>query len=100
MQAIINNNIKTIESLCKQHKVKNLYAFGSVLTKDFKANSDIDLLVDFEGVDFNNYADNFFDFKFSLEDILKRKIDLLENKAINNPYLRGNIEQNKQLIYG
>jgi predicted nucleotidyltransferase len=100
MQAIINHNIETIESLCKQHKVKNLYAFGSVLMKDFKANSDIDLLVDFEGVDLNNYADNFFDFKFSLEDILKRKIDLLENKAINNPYLRGNIEQNKQLIYG
>jgi hypothetical protein len=38
--------------------------------------------------------------KFSLEDILKRPIDLLEEKAIKNPYFREDIDQKRKLIYG
>ena len=70
-----------IHKLCKSHKVKKLYAFGSVLTDKFSQDSDIDLIVDFDRIDVDNYAENYFDFKFSLQDILKRPIDLLEEKA-------------------
>lgn len=93
-------NIGQINQLCKQYKVKSLYAFGSVLTKDFNNSSDIDLIVDFEKVDAAQYADNYFDFKFSLEDLLHRDIDLLEEKAIHNPYFRQVVESEKQLVYG
>ena len=54
-----------INQLCLAHKVKRLYAFGSVLTDKFAANSDIDFIVDFEPVEINQYADNYYDFKFS-----------------------------------
>ena len=62
--------------------------------------SDVDLLVEFDPMDVLNYADNYYDLKFSLQDILKRPVDLLEEKAIKNPFLRASINQNTQLIYG
>ena len=97
---IIENHSKDITELCKTHKVKSLYAFGSVLTEKFNNESDIDLIVDFQQLDVLDYGDNYYDLKFSLEDILNRNIDLLEQKAIKNPYFIKSINQNKKLIYG
>ena len=89
-----------IIALCKKHKVKKMFAFGSVLTNRFTEKSDIDLLVDFEGVTPEDYADNYFDLKDALSNIFRRDVDLLEDKAIRNPILRKNIASSKQLIYG
>ena len=89
-----------ISRLCATHKVKSLYAFGSVLTDKLNVNSDIDFIVDFDPVDLNHYADNYYDFKFSLQDILHRNIDLLEEKAIKNPYFLQAITNQRQLVYG
>lgn len=89
-----------IAELCLNHKVKKLYAFGSVLKDTFNNESDIDLIVEFSDVTLEEYADNYFDFKFSLQDILKRTVDLLEDKAIKNPFLRQAIQSEKQLVYG
>ena len=97
---IIDQNIDKIHDLCSKHKVANLFVFGSVLTDRFKKNSDIDFIVDFKEMDVYDYADNYFDLKFSLENIFKRNIDLLENKALNNPYLRQTIDSSKRLLYG
>ncbi|KAA6440832.1 nucleotidyltransferase [Dyadobacter flavalbus] len=91
---------EAIVKLCRAHKVKSLYAFGSVLTDRFDADSDIDLIVDFTPMQVEDYADNYFDFKFSLQDIFKRPVDLLEEKAIKNPYFLQNINKQKQLVYG
>lgn len=97
---IINKNIEQIRDLCDRHKVAKLFVFGSVLSDKFRKSSDIDLIVDFQDIDLYEYADNYFDFKFALEKILKRNIDLLEEKAISNPYLRKSIDSSKQLVYG
>ena len=91
---------ENIKQLCSQHKVKRLYAFGSVLTDRFNENSDIEFIVDFEPIDVAQYADNYYDLKFSLEDIFKKPIDLLEEKAIKNPYFRQVVDKQRQLIYG
>ena len=89
-----------IIKLCETHKVKSLYAFGSVLTDSFNKESDIDLIVDFFNIEVEDYADNYFDFKFSLQDVFNRPVDLLEEKAIKNPYFRQSINQKRQLVYG
>lgn len=89
-----------IKELCVNHKVKSLYAFGSVLTPSFNAESDIDLIVDFKDIDVTDYADNYFDLKFSLQEILKRPVDLLEEKAIKNPYFKQALNESKELVYG
>ena len=91
----------SIQHLCEKHKVKNLYAFGSVTKDSFSEESDVDLIVAFEE---NNspksYSDNYFELKFSLEDLLGREVDLLEAKELKNPYLKNQIVQERSLIYG
>ena len=57
------------------------------------------MIVDFKDVDVNDYADNYFDLKFSLQDIFKRPIDLLEEQAIKNPYFKQVVNQTKELVY-
>lgn len=88
-----------ISNLCLQNKVKSLYVFGSVLTEKFNDQSDIDLVVDIDSSDPFDYADSYFNLKFALQDLFRRPIDLLENKAIKNPYIRQNIDHSKSLIY-
>lgn len=91
---------KQINELCVNHKVKSLYAFGSILTDHFNNKSDIDLIVDFNEIDLLDYADNYFDLKFSLQEIFNRSVDLLEERAIKNPYFKQALNQKKELVYG
>lgn len=97
---LVKENREAINSLCEKHKVDKLYAFGSVLTSSFNAESDIDFLVDFDKKEIENFGDNFFEFLFSLEDLLHRKIDLIEREAIKNPYFKEEVEGTKLMIYG
>ena len=97
---LIENNSQKIIALCKKHKVGKLFVFGSILTDRFNEDSDVDMVVDFDKVTLEDYADNYFDLKFSLEDIFGREVDLLEDKAIRNPVLRRNIDNSKVLVYG
>jgi len=100
MNSILKNQLGTIRSLCERYRVKTLYVFGSVLTPNFDTHSDIDLLVDFLDQDALQYTSNYFQFKFELEKLFNRKIDLLEERALKNPYFIENINQKKQLLYG
>ncbi len=88
-----------IHRLCLENKVRSLYAFGSVLTEKFSEKSDTDLVVDIDSNDPFDYADSYFNLKFALQDLFRRPIDLLENKAIKNQYIRQNIDNSKSLIY-
>jgi len=96
---ILDQYSDVISKLCTLYKVRSLYAFGSVLTNKFDKESDIDLIVDFDQMPVADYADNYFDLKFSLQDILNRPIDLLEEKAIHNPYFKNAVNQNRKLVY-
>ncbi len=89
-----------ITALCKKHKVRKLFTFGSVLTNRFTEKSDIDLVVDFDKNKIVDYFSNYFDLKYALEKLQNWVIDLLEKQAIRNPYLKENIGTTKILIYG
>ena len=86
--------------MCEKHKVRHLFAFGSVLTSRFSDRSDVDLVVDFENIPVEDYAKNYLDLKDSLSLVFERDVDLLEEKAIRNPILRRNIDNSKLQIYG
>ena len=96
---VIERNIDQIIKLCKQHKVRELYLFGSVLTDRFDDKSDIDFLVEFSLVDILEYFDNYMDFKEKLEALLQRPIDLVENQAVRNPIFRRVLDRDKKLVY-
>lgn len=97
---LIDQYQNQIISLCKRHEVKSLYAFGSVNTPHFSKESDIDLLVDFKIEDPLNYTEQYFALKDSLEHVFSRKVDLLEQKSIRNPFLKAEIDRTKVLLYG
>jgi uncharacterized protein len=97
---LIETHKNQIQRLCESHKVKTLYSFGSVNTTKFTQDSDVDLVVDFKIEDPIEYTDNYFDLKFELEKIFNRQIDLLESKAIKNPFLKESIDKTKVLVYG
>lgn len=101
MNELLIQNLASLKSLCSAYKVKNLYAFGSVLTDKFTDNSDVDFLVSFTPeVDLLDYADNFFDFRDNVKLLLGREIDLVEESSISNPYFMKEINKNKVHIYG
>ncbi len=97
---LIENNIQKIISLCRKHKVNKLFVFGSILTNRFNDESDVDLVVSFNKSEVGDYFDNYFEFKYSLEDVLGREVDLLEEQTIKNPYLKKSVDTTKALIYG
>ena len=91
--------IDEIRLLCQKNRVKSLYVFGSILTDQFTDKSDIDLIVDIDSIDPLEYSDFYFNLKFALEELLRREIDLLESRALKNPYLIDNINRSKTLLY-
>ena len=95
----IDDYKSALTQLCSQNKVKSLYMFGSALTSRFDIHSDVDLIVDIDSANPLEYADCYFNLKFALQDLFNRSVDLLENKAIRNNFLRQEIDNSKQLIY-
>lgn len=97
---IVEEHKKSITTLCEQHKVKTLFVFGSAITSRFNTLSDIDLIVEFKDINLSDYADNYFHLKRALEKLFNRSVDLLEETAIKNPFLKQQIDSSKQAIYG
>jgi len=95
----INLHIAQISTLCELNRVHSLFAFGSILTGSLKPESDVDLVVAIEDKDPLKYSDYYFNLKDGLEKIFKRKIDLLEENAIRNPFLKKEIDDSKVLLY-
>jgi hypothetical protein len=96
----VEQNMSLIQYLCENHRVDKLYLFGSILGSSFNDKSDIDFLVRFKNIDLLKYADNYFDLKFSLENLLKRPVDLLEEQSLKNPFFLDAVNESKKLIYG
>ncbi len=77
----------------KDFGIKSLAIFGSVARDEARADSDVDILVEFEGpVTFDRYMD----VKFYLEDHLGMRVDLVSRRSLK-PMLRAKIE--KEEIY-
>ena len=99
MQRFIENKIQKLREICKTYDVKSMYVFGSACTNKFNENSDIDILVAFKDISIEKYTDNYFELHYKLEQLFGRKIDLLTENSLSNPYLIKSIEETKQLLY-
>lgn len=96
---IIANNLNQIKDLCKQHKVKELYVFGSATTDHFNDKSDVDFLIEFEKIEIEDYADNYFHFIEQMENLLGRKIDLVTAKFLRNKFFIQELNETKQMLF-
>ena len=85
---------------CRKHPIARLEVFGSVADGTATADSDVDLMVTFDpGV---RVGKEFFAMALELEDILGRRVDLVERAAIErmeNPFKRHSILSCTQLVY-
>lgn len=97
---VLLEHMEAIVQLCAKHQVDKLYLFGSAAKGDLMQLSDVDFLVKFRDFNLKYYFENFLTLKESLADILKRKIDLVEQQALKNPVLIRSIEKSKILVYG
>lgn len=96
---LIEEHIEEIKLLCQEKRVKELYVFGSILTPNFRADSDVDMVVELMPMDPLEYMDYYYDLKFGLEEILDKEVDLLELQAIRNPIFKEVLNQTKKMLY-
>ena len=86
--------------LCRSHHVDKVYAFGSSVTDHFDPKtSDIDVVVEIDIADPADRGEALLSLWDKLEVFFQRKVDLLTNDSIKNPYLKANISRTKKLIY-
>lgn len=89
---------KDIEKICKELSLRRLDLIGSAARNDFNEKSDVDVLVVFVGNE--HLFDRYFELKQRLEKLFNRKVDVIEERAIKNPYFKKSIERNRVKIYG
>lgn len=73
---------KKIAEFCRRNHIRKLALFGSVLRDDFRPDSDVDVLVEFEPGKTPGFA--FITIQDELKEILKRDVDLLTFKSIES----------------
>lgn len=100
LKDFISNKLNDFESLCNSHKIKYLYAFGSSVTDQFNIDkSDIDLLVEIDDIDPVEKGEILISLWDTFESFFDRRVDLLTNSSIRNPFLQKSIDSTKILIY-
>ena len=77
---------EAIEAFCHKYPIRKLSLFGSVLREDFRPESDVDVLVEFEQDAPVTYFD-LADMQFELEQIFGRRVDLREPEELSR-YIR------------
>ncbi|MFV0555180.1 MAG: nucleotidyltransferase family protein [Mangrovibacterium sp.] len=100
MQKILRNKIEQLQKLCVSLRVKRMHVFGSITSSRFTPESDVDFLISFsDQLNVEQYTDNYFELHERLRKIFNRRIDLVMEKTLSNPYFIESIEKTKQLIY-
>lgn len=85
-----------IAELCQQYHIRKLALFGSVLRDDFRPDSDIDVLVEFEPGHTPGFA--FIDIQDQLSEILGRQVDLNTPEDLSR-YFRTQVIEEAEAIY-
>lgn len=101
MNKLLTDNLDKVRQLCMTYKVNSLYVFGSINSTSFKDESDIDFLIDFiPEITIEEYTDFYFMLRRELEELFKRRIDLVTKRSLSNPYFIESVERTKKLLYG
>ena len=87
---------EAVADFCRRNHIRRLAFFGSVLREDFRPDSDVDVLVEFEpghtpGLDF-------FSMQEELSQILGRKADL-NTLGFLSPYFRDRVLAEAEVLY-
>jgi len=94
----IEVSTETIAEFCRRHHIRKLSLFGSVLRDDFRPDSDVDVLVEFEA-DVRYSLFDFVDMHDELAFLLGRQVNLVDVRTLRNPFRRYEILRTQEVIY-
>ncbi len=92
---------ESLESFCRRWRVRELSIFGSALRDDFRPDSDVDVLVDFEPEVHWDFV-HLLEMTRELESLFGRTVDLVEKRVLlqDRNYIRRNhILRNLECLY-
>ncbi len=87
-----------IEAFCRTWHIAELALFGSVLRDDFRADSDVDVLVTFEAGIHPGFR-GWLRMEEELESMFARKVDLVEKSSLTNPFRRHHVLNHQEILY-
>ena len=85
-----------IADFCRRYHIRKLAVFGSALRKDFRPDSDLDVLVEFDPGHTPGLA--FFGMEQELSELLGRKVDLNTPQFLS-PYFREKVLAEAEVQY-
>ncbi len=102
MHQVIADKREELGDICQRYDVVRLEVFGSAARgADFNPDtSDADFLVEFDPTSNLRPFHRHFDLADALRDVLGCPVDLIDTRAIANPYLRAAINKSRELVYG
>jgi|SRR5581483_979328 predicted nucleotidyltransferase len=86
-----------IDAFCQRHPIRKLALFGSVLREDFRPDSDVDVLVEFEPGATIDYFDMAM-MEIELSQIVGRKVDLRTPNELSR-YFRQKVVDTALVLY-
>jgi len=97
---IIELKFDKLIEICNRNEVNRIYAFGSVVSNHFDPEkSDLDFVVEMNEMPPLTRGEKLIALWEELEDLFGKKVDLISDLPIKNPYLSSSINSTKRLIY-
>ena len=88
--------IRALAAFCARNHIRTLSLFGSVLREDFRADSDVDILVEFDPDQVPGFA--FFAMEQELTEMIGRSVDLHTPKSLSR-YFRDRVQAEAEPLY-
>jgi len=98
MQVRIPIDHDRIAEFCRRWQITEFSLFGSVLRDDFRADSDVDVLVTFTSDAPWSLLD-LIAMRDELQELFGREVDLVEKEGLRNPFRRQAILRQKEVIF-
>jgi hypothetical protein len=96
MRARLRVDRRKIAAFCRRHHIRKLSLFGSVVRDDFRPDSDVDVLVEFEPDHIPGLE--FISMEQELSLLIGRRVDLHTIGSLS-PYFRGDVLSEAEVQY-
>ena len=100
MHPLIEDNLDAIRAMCREYGIEKLEVFGSIMTNDFRDDSDVDFIAHYpKGYDFGPWGSRLFDLEKSLAALLYRDVDVVMTSALRNTWFRRTADETRMEIF-
>lgn len=96
---LLQAKLEPLRELCERYGVERLELFGSAARGEFDpTSSDLDFIVQMKGRREPGYARRFYEFAEAIEALYGRRVDLLTELMIKNPYFKAEVDKDRRVL--